>query len=349
MHLRLGGEILHVTVNLIDPISGLALWSDSFDTTTEGLFELQHNIAQAVTEELNIQLSPDSLVYLTERPTASMDAYKAYLRGQNLAIFYTEDELNLAREHFQRALEIDPDYALALAGLASVDAMYYRNVDSDSAFLDRALDYARRARAIDPKLARAHSATGEIHAVRYEYAEAEPWFREAVHLQPDEPSFHDNLSWILTYKTPPEGVEAEAESREALRLSPRFAAAHYHLGRALLAQDRIDEAMESFEYAAELGRASDLGDIGIGQAWLARGDYTRALDTFEGGDGGETPLELVYRATAVTGLGNKDEALTLLERAVEGGYRDLPYLRASRYFDPLRDDPRFEALLSSAQ
>jgi tetratricopeptide (TPR) repeat protein len=208
--------------------------------------------------------------------------------------------------------------------------------------------YAQRALAIDPDLARAHAALGEIHCVKYEYREAVPEFREAIRLQPDEPSYHDNLSWALGYLTPPDGPASEASAREAIRLSPGFGFAYYHLGRALLAQGKVREAKEAFTYGGELTKSTDTMNLGLGLASLAEGDYAKAADLFDG-QANITPLHMVYQAAAWTGQGRKEQALARLTEAVNGGYRDAPFLEWSPWFDPLRSDPRFTKALEVAR
>jgi tetratricopeptide (TPR) repeat protein len=283
---------------------------------------------------------------IARRPTENPSAYQAYLQGQGLAIFYQKEELDAARGHFQRALAIDPDYALALAGLATVESMYYRQVDAKPEHLAKAAQYAEQAIAIDPNLARAHASLAEVNGVSFRYSEAVEGFREAIRLDPQEPSYHDYLSWALSYMTPPQPVESEEAAREAIRLSPRFAAAYYHLGRALIGQDRIAEAFEAFEYCKSIDRTTNYARLGMGQAYLAKGEYEQAFETFHYLD---TPLEMVYRAAAQAGLGRIDEALTSIETAVAGGYRDHAFLGASKYFIALRSKPRFQALLQDTR
>jgi len=341
------GDTLDVTVELMDVGSVSQIWGDRYSGTRTDIFELQEEITREIVRNLRLEISAEENRQIAIRPTENPEAYENYLRGQGLAVFYTEDELNRARGYFERALEIDPSYPLALAGLATVEAQIYRNVEAEPETLSRAMDYARRALAIDPDLARAHGALAEVYAAQYRYDEAIRHSREAVRIEPDDPTHHDILSWVLAYKTPPDGLESEKEAREAIRLSPRIAMAHYHLGRALIVQGRIAEAIESFEYAKEIDRSSRVGDLGLAQADLAAGNHERALDRLADQDG--TPLTGIYRAAALAGLGDVDDALGAVEAAVQAGYRDAPFLETSPHFDPLRGDPRFAAALETAR
>jgi len=281
---------------------------------------------------------------MTQRPTDNPAAYDAYLRGQGLAAYSTRAELESAQRPFLEALEIDPGYALALAGLATVEAQLYRNEDPDPARLERANRYARRALEIDPDLARAHGALGELSTVQYMYREAVPEFEAAIRLDPQEPTYHDNLSWALAYQTPPDGPAAERAAREAIRLSPTFAFAYYHLGRALIAQGRLDEARQAFIYGAELGKSQETMALGLGQVSMAEGDYAEALSRFDAYSS-PTPLHQVYQAAALAGLKENERSLLLLERAAEDGYGDADFLEATPWFDGLREAPRFKAVM----
>ncbi len=337
------GDALVISVELIDVKSVAQIWGDQYNRAATDIFAIQEEITREIALNLRLQLTPDETREIARRPTDNPEAYKAYLRGEALAVFYSENELARAREHFQRALEIDPDYAMALAGLATVEAMVYRNVEASPELLDRATEYAEQALAIDPELARAHVALGQVHAVRFDYSGSVPKFEAAIRLEPDDPSYHDSLSWVLAYTTPPDGVRAEAAAREAIRLSPRFAAAYYHLGRALLVQNRIEEAIDAFEYCSEIDRADEFGPLGLGQAYIAQGRFEQALELFARES--TTPLVLIYQSAALAGLGQRQEALDSIDVAVAAGYRDFAFLEASPYFDGLRDEPRFEAIL----
>jgi len=342
------GDALVISAEMTDAKNVSQLWGDQYNRKRSDLLSIQEEITQEIVENLRLKLSAEEKTRIARRPTDNPEAYSEYLRGQSLAVLYSRSGLEAAREHFEKALAIDPRYALALAGLATVESQLYRNHDADPRRLDRAEAYGRRALEIDPTLARTHAALAEIHAVKYEYPEAVQGYREAIRIEPGEPYYHDSLSWTLAYMTPPDGPGAEREAREALRIDPRLAAAYYHLGRALLVEDRIDEAMEAFRYCDELDNGSNFGALGMAQAYIAKGEFARALGEFDRQSDG-SPIGSVYKSAALAGLGKTGQALDLLEQAVKGGYRDGAYLRASAYFAALRSDPRFEKILERAK
>ena len=119
--------------------------------------------------------------------------------------------------------------------------------------------------------------------------------------------------------------------------------AQYHLGRALLLQKRYPEAAGAFQRSNELG--GNLAKMGFAQLSLAQGNYDQALAELQNDLGSKTPLSLYFQAAAYAAKGNKEEALTSLQKSLDAGYRDFPAIDASPYFSLLRNDPRFDALI----
>ena len=256
------------------------------------------------------------------------------------------DKLAAARAHFEKALKLEPNYPPALSGLASVEAHTYRNIDADEKRLQRGMELASRALELDPELVRGHIAIGELAAMQYDYRRAIRKFREAIAMEPENPWAWDMLSWTLAYQQPPDPIEAEAAAREAIRLQPQFAYAYYHLGRALILQDRLEEAVTAFEYILEFNPKADVAYLGLMQAYLALGEYEKAQQeadrvlVLE-----ESPVVLVYVSYIMAAQGDRDGALDHLESALELHYRDFAALESAPYLDKLRSDPRYEELI----
>jgi serine/threonine protein kinase/tetratricopeptide (TPR) repeat protein len=343
------GDTLIVGVELVDVASVSQLWGEQYNRTKTDIFEIQEEIAREIARSLRIQLTPEEQRRMTRRHTDEPEAYDAYLRGHALLGYFSKQELEAARGHFERALDIDPDYAPAYAGLASVEAHWYRNIEADEAGLERGAQFARRALDLDPELPRAHFAMGEILGVQYDYLGAAKKFREAISLEPDNPYYHDLLSWALGYATPPDAKGAEEAARTAIGLNPRLGAAYYHLGRALIQQRRYEEAIEAFHQTIELDRDPGHGIAGLSQAYLAMGDYARAQREIERHEKPLTPTILVISAAIHVGLREREKAIAELQRAVAEGYRDHAFLESSPYFESLRSDPRFDDLLHRAR
>ena len=206
---------------------------------------------------------------------------------------------------------------------------------------------ARRALELDPEFTRAHLALGEIAAVRYDYVGAEEMFRHALAVDPEDWYAWDLLSWTLAYQTPPRAVEAEQAAREAIRLQPDFTAAYYHLGRALLLQNRHQEALDAFQHILDRIPDSSLGNFGQAQTYLAMGEYARAEQRFKASMRQRiSPAMLVNLSYALAAQSKMDEALAELERALDLYYLDFEALENAPYLAELCEDPRYDELIA---
>lgn len=280
---------------------------------------MQERTAIQIAEALDLELSPEEERAVRRRYTDNSEAYDEFLQGRAHAQFFVDrDRLQAASEHFERALLLEPDYAPALAGLAMVEALTYRNLDPSEDRLRRADRQVSRALELDPELVAAHASLGIIAAARYEYVAAERSFREAIRLDATDPFAWDLLSWALGYQQPPRAVEAEQAAREAIRLQPEFIYAFYHLGRALLLQERAEEAIKAFRRIEEVVPGSRLGYVGMAQGYLATGQFADAEEAaIEAGRAQVTAVGIVVHAYALAAQGKNEEALAQLELALE--------------------------------
>jgi TolB-like protein/Flp pilus assembly protein TadD/predicted Ser/Thr protein kinase len=341
---RKAGNQVRINVHLIDSTTGFQVWADDFVGEMKDIFLLQEQTALKIASSLNLKLSPQEQQAIQHRYTQNPQAYDAYLRGH--ASVENPDQLEKledARRHFEDALQSDPDYAPALAGLAWVEGQIYRNLDAKPSHLQRAEQFAQRALAIDPRLAETHVALGTVNADKYDYAGAAREFRTATDLDPNNAYAWDLLSWALGYEQPPEAAAAEKAAREALRLQPSLHPAHYHFGRALFLQQRYTEAIAAFEHERELDPKSSFPDFGLGQVYLAQGDYDKAVATFSK-DPRPAGISYFWLAAAYAAHGDKDKGLAMLQKAFDEGFHDFAALDASPYFSSLRADSRFQQL-----
>ncbi len=342
---RKSGSQVRINVHLIDSTTGFQVWADDFVGEMKDVFTLQEQTALKIAQALNLNLSPQETKAIQQRYTQNPEAYQAFLVGRGLLEVETAERFEAARQNFEEALKLDPNYALALAGLSHVEALYYRDLDSNPVHLQRSEDYARRAVAIDPNLAEAHVALGQTHGLRYDYAAAVPELREAIRLEPDNYLAWDLLSWALGYEQPPDAAEAEKTAREAMRLQPSSAAAQYHLGRALLFQRRYREAEVAFRRAGEIGDKT-YEDMGMTQLALAQGNGEQAV-SYGSKLAAEhrTALSYYWMSAAYASKGDKEKALASLQESLKLGYGDFAALDASPYFASLRDDPRYKQFI----
>ena len=339
---------VRITAQLIDTASGFNLWAEDFDRDLKDIFAVQEETALKIADALNLRLTPQEQQAVLHRSTQDAQAYDAYLRGRALlGEFDLPGKLELARKEFEMALQRDPNYAPALAGLALVEYQYYRNFSWNPATLRRAEELAARARSIDPQLPAVHMAMGMIAASRYDYRLAADEYLEATRIDPEEVLAWDYRSWALAYQQPPNAVEAEKCSREAIRLGFENMAVYYHLGRALYLQERFDEAIAAMEHARKLSPQSSTPDSGLAQVYLAKGDYDRALSYWLRQPGNQRSAAVIayLGASIYAAGGEKEKALAELETALKADYRDFAAIDNNHHFNSLRSDPRFQQLM----
>ena len=341
---RKAGDQVRINVHLIDATTGFQVWADDFVGEMKDVFSLQEPTALKIAGSLNLKLSPQEQQAIQHRYTENPQAYDAYLRGEDLLQYGDQaDKLEAARRDFENALQSDPNYAPALAGLSWVEGQIYRNIDASPSHLQRAEQFAQRALAIDPQLSETHMALGMVSADKYDYATATREFRTATDLNPGNAYAWDLLSWALAYEQPPEAAAAERAARESLRLRPARYQTLYHLGRALLLQQRYPEAIAAFEQAQELDTGNTVAQLGLGQTYLALGDNDKALTAMLKG---LRPVGINYfwLSAAYAARGDKEKTLTTLQKAFEAGFHDFTALDASPYFSSLRTDPHYQQL-----
>ncbi len=346
--IRKAGDQIRINVQLIDSTTGFQTWADDFVGSDQDVFSLQEQLALKIAEALNLRLTPQEQQAVKRRYTENPQAYEAYMMGR---VFLEQEDqpekLEAARKYFQQALQLDPNYAPALIGLSSVEGYYYRDINSDPAFHQRAIDLARRALAIDPNLPEGHMAVGRNLGAEYDYVGAVREIRRGVELDPENPNGWDMLSWALAYEQPPQAVESEKAARETIRLRPSMPGAQYHLGRALMLQGRFPEAMAAFDRCEQLlGDNGGMANGGRAQLNVIQGNYDQALALLEKSGPKGNAINPYWFAAAYAGKGDHSKALAALQQALAHGYRDFPAIDSTPYFANLRNDPQFQKLLA---
>jgi non-specific serine/threonine protein kinase len=339
---------VRISVQLVDSFNGIQIWADNFTGDLKDVFGLQERTAIKIAEALNVTLTAQEQQTLQHRDTENPAAYDAYLRGRALmGSFDIPMKLEEARKAFEESLHHDPNNARALAGLAWVEAQYYRNLKPDPSRLRRAEELAERARVIDPQLPDTHMALGMVVATKFDYRDGAREFEEATRLDANYAEAWDYLSWALAYEQPPDLPAAERASRESLRLGFSTMSAYYHLGRVLLLQKRYDEAVAAFDQAQTVSPESDTPKFGLSQVYLAKGDYDQALSLFmKESEASRSSLPSLAELSSIYAARNdKEKALATLQKALAAGYRDFAALDSSPYLERLRKDPRYQQLI----
>ena len=339
---------VRINVQLIDTSNGIQVWADNFTGDIKDVFGLQERTAIKIAEALNLTLTPQEQQTVQRRYTENPEAYDAYLRGRALeGEFDRPEKIEEARRDFEESLRRDPNYAPALAGLAWVEAQYYRNLGGDASYLKRADELAQRARVIDPQISDVHLSLGLVAGDKFDYRQAVQEFQEAVRLDPNNAIAWDYLSWAFAYLQPPDLPGAEKASRESLRLGFSTLAAYYHLGRVLLLQKRYNEAIAAFNQAASISPDSSTPMFGLAQVYLAQGDYDQALSYFskQSEEARNSLVDLAVLTSVYAARHDDEKALATLHKALEGGYRDFPALDSNPHLEELRKNPRYQQLI----
>jgi eukaryotic-like serine/threonine-protein kinase len=374
---RADGRV-RVTVQLLRVSDGAPIWAATFDEAFTSIFVVQDSISSQMARALTLELSAEERRRLTEPDTENAEAYAAYLNGRFFWSKRTEEGLNRGIEHFERAIALDGDYALAHAGLAECYAIY--NVYSASHMNDalpRAKTAAQRALALDDGLAAAHAALALVkEQYEYDWAGAEREFRRALEINPNYATAHQWYSEYLAFTGRTEeslahirrAHEIDPVSRiiatqlgfpflcarrpdlaipafeRAVALDPSFAPAHLFLGQAYVQKATYDRAIAHYKRAIELSGGSSALSGRLGYAYAVsgrRGEAARTLRDMERA-GRAAPYDV---ASLYAGLGESERAMALLERAYTERDDRLVLLGVDGRFDGLRSDPRFADLL----
>jgi len=245
--------------------------------------------------------------------------------------------------HYRRALEIDPDFAPAMAHLARSEARAQRNVDGDERRLARADALVGRALALDPSLPSVLEAAADLRGNRFDYRGAAELYRRLIDDRPRDHQLWDQLCWSLGYAVPPQLEEATAACDRALALQPDFHPAFYHRSRVHALAGRLGAARADLDRLEVLAPRSTLAASGRYWVAMAAGTPAEALAALE-----PLPrknLELAWRAMALGAAGDLDRAFAELDAALAAGYRDRDDLREGRFWAPLRGDQRWASTL----
>jgi len=378
---RKAGNRVRVTAQLVSVADGFHLWSEKYDRDLEDIFSIQDEISLAIVERLKVRLLGEEKDRLLKRYTKNLDAHNLYLQGRWMWNKRTEEGLRKAIGYFRQAIEKDPNYALAYAGLASTYAVLPEHaVIPPKEMIPKAEGAARKALELDHTLAEAHAVLGMIKSeVEWDWAGAEREFKRAIEIDPSNPTARhwyshrlrclgrldealaeikraqelDPLSLVISVNVGEvlyymrQYDEAIAQCKKTLELDPNFALAHYGLGSVYAAQGTFDEAIAEFQKARALLGSSPFGlsELGYGYARSGnKGEAARILNEL---------LGLSKQAYSVSsgialvyyGLGDKDKAFEWLEKAYQEREGGFLYLKIDPGWDGLRSDPRFTALL----
>ncbi|MGW8368312.1 MAG: tetratricopeptide repeat protein [Gammaproteobacteria bacterium] len=278
---RQSGDRIRITAQLNDGETGKHIWSQTYDRelTPENFFETQSEIARHVVDLLQISLSPESEARLAAAPQTSMAALEFYLKGQELfRMPHSDATLREAADYYRRALEVDPRFAMAYAGLCDVQQGMYV-LTRDVAVFEDAERACHRALTLDEDLPRVLSALGGLYLFSGQFAKAEETLARAISENPNLIDAYADLGEALEFQGRAE--QAEQAFRTMISRQPGFWYAHNAFGMFLYRQSRFEEAAELFTKVVELIPDRALGYNNLANANYMMGDFDTASRAYE--------------------------------------------------------------------
>ena len=376
-------DSLRVTARLVRVRDDRVLWSETYDREMGDIFAIQTELARATIDALHVRQSAAEGVRIVASPTSDVEAYELYLRARYSWMLPSRERLEQAALYYQGAIERDPTFAMAYAGLSETYANLsnFGHLDPREAFARAGLA-ADRALALDPQLAEAHTAKGFVLASTQEFGAAEASFRRAIQLNPTYAWARHYYSLLLlmvgrtdealeqnrhaiaaeAHSLPANATRgiillqrgeypsAERELQRTLALSPSYPLTQYYLATVLAVQGRYQEAGPLLDQAAK-GPPGARGFTGVPGARafvFQRTGRQRAADSLlrdlAAQAGAGDARSRANLAFAHAALGRMDAAFALFDE-MPWDVPSLIELRADPLLEPMRSDPRYPALL----
>jgi TolB-like protein/Flp pilus assembly protein TadD len=378
--LRSGNQV-RIIAQLIEAPADKHLWAQSYEGDVRQTLTLQRQVARAIAEEIHIELTSHERDVLKSVKTVNPDAYEAYLKGRYFWNKRTADGMKKAIDYFNQAIEKDPNYAQAYAGLTDSYALagdWKYGVLAPKEAYPKAKAAAIRAIELDNTLGEAHiSLAFCLDGFDWNFASAGKEFMRGIELSPGYATGYewygwhlaslgrndeavaevkkaaslDPLSLIISSDLAEELLiahrynEATEQARKTINMDSFFAPAHYVLGQALVQKHMYKEAIAELQRAVELSEGSTAFTANLAYAYAVSGSRNEAVKILN--DLKNRPQNGFSNAPEIAlvyvGLDQKDQAMSWLEKAFEESFSPWVLMRPA--FDPLRSDPRFQNLL----
>src|SRR6266540_3016338 len=373
------GDQIRVHVQLINAGNDSHLWAEKYDRKLTDVFGVESEIAKAIAENLAAKLTHTEERAVSAKPTNNPAAYELYLQGRYFWNRRDREGFRRAIELFTKATELDPNYALAYAGIADTYAllpMYGFAPARDS--YPKAKAAALKALQLDDTLAEAHASYGNVLLSDFDWVRSRRELERAIELNPNYSTAHqwlgsdnlmnsgeldrglaevrrarelDPLSPIvntilgIAYYLRREYADAVTQFHKTFEIDPNFLLAHVMLGQTLVMQGAIDEGIAEAQKARQIN-----GDVGVlsilGYAYARKGDREQALKILDQlkAESQKEFVPAVDFAFLYIGLGDKEQALDWLKKGYED--RSSGTIKVDPVCDPLHGDPRYERLVA---
>ena len=375
------GETLTVSMDLMDVTDGSELWGEQYNRKLADILAVQEDIAREITDKLRLRLKGEEEKRLARHFTENTEAYQLYLKGRYYWNKRTPNGIQKAIEYFQEAIEKDPSYALAYAGLA--DCYHVpANPLPPREKMPLAKAAAMKALELDNTLVEAHTTLARVlYVYDWEWSAAEKEFKRAIELNPRYAPAHQ---WYGDYlNVTGRRREADAEGKRAQELEPLSLITNFNVALAFYWARNYDQAIDQFQKTLELDPSFPPALVILPAAYEQKGMLEEAIAGFQRGitltkgpekilamaglghvyavSGRKTEARMILAelqrlsehsyvpandvALVYAGLGERDEAFARLDKAYEEHSFSMAHLTVEPRFDPLRSDPRFADLL----
>jgi non-specific serine/threonine protein kinase len=350
--LRRAGNRLRITAQLVEARTRHSVWAERYDRQMEDVFAIQDEIAQSIAAALKVALTDQEKKAIAKAPTANVEAYDYYLRGRQFFHQFRRKGFEFAQQMFERAIEIDPTYARAFAGIADCCSFLYTYWHASTNTLEQADAASRKALELDSESAEAHASRGLALSLRKMYDEAAQEFEAAIRLDPK--LFEGYYFYARARFAQGKMEEAARLYEQACKVSPDdyqspslLATTYASLGKtaeSIAARHRSLQIIEKhLQLHPDDARALYLGAGGltqIGERQRAL-EWTRRALAIEPDD----PGVLYNVACNYSLLGRPEEAIDCLEKAVANGFGFKQWIEHDSDLDAIRSHPRVQSLM----
>jgi serine/threonine protein kinase/tetratricopeptide (TPR) repeat protein len=379
------GDDLSISAELVDAREDKQLWGEQYSRKLADVVSVQQEIATAISGNLRVRLTSEDKTRLAKSSATNPEAYQLYLKGRYFGNQATGAGLKKGVEYFEQAIDKDPGYALAYAGLADSysalggDWLYLPPGDS----IRKAKAASKKALELDDTLAEAHAALAYATFFDWDWPNAEREFKRAIELNPSSAISHEHYAEFL--RTRLRFNESMAEAQRAQELDPLSPDIVAGVGFVYLYTQQHDESIAQFQKALELNPNATVLRVGLSWAYAVKGMYPEALGEYDKipdqdkavaagnqfvasgrgwvyavsgrrADGlkiaqqfrdlsSRSYVDSYFLAGIYAGLGDRDEAFRLLENGYNEHSAQMPYLGIDVFWDGMHSDPRYADLL----
>ena len=351
--IRRAGNRLRITTQLVETASRSAAWAERYDRQMDDVFSIQEEIALSIAHALRVTLTPQEEKKIARKPTENPQAYDFYLRGRN---YTRQQNFDFALQMFEQAIKLDPQFALAYAGVANICGLIHEFREQNPKWIEKGLAACDRALALDPNLAEVAAARARVFYAERKYEEAIRYAQLAIERKPDCEYAYNTLGRAYFSSGRFEDVAAIAEraleaNGDDYNTYLPFRNAFARLGRVKVVEklrERLVAVLRQLlEHVPEDVRArilmgaelAGMGEVEETERHLQMAIALRPNDT-----------NVLYNAACTYGiLKKKQEALDTLKKAIDCGYGNLEWIKQDPDLLLLRDDPEFQKLVSRGQ